>query len=285
MTRRGFTLVELLVAMGAASLLIVLLYTALIHYFRAFTREDEIIERSRRTQEILSILRDDVARADGGITKVDDVPEAAVRAVGFEGSVRTLLTAVRTGQIVLNAYQSRSSDHPSLSKRYVFAEVWTELPDGSLVLDGPRCRFTGDSPPEPIRKVVGPAGYSSCVLHVPVPTLAPKSDYWVLRKVVNGTVTPIVWAFHRDRHGGYPAGTLLRYAAGLTNVGGDQLDSFALDVTNLVTYIAPNPPRRPLPTVFLNRFMVSVGVAYGRTKVREGPDPGFSDDTTIVVGP
>ena len=122
MRRRGFTMIELLIASAIATTLITLLYSTLTFYSRSFQREDESLERSKRAQEVLGLFRDDFGRAAGEV-RLEDVPLEPLKATGWEGSAADFLAAGRPGVNQVNAWSGYAATSPYISKSFEFTET------------------------------------------------------------------------------------------------------------------------------------------------------------------
>lgn len=287
--RGAFTLIEVLVASAAATIILVLLYSSLVFYSRAYTREDEALERGRRGQEILGLLRDDVERASGEVS-VSMLTREMVKAVGYEGDPLALLISAHRGINVINQFNNLQSQSPYLSKRYPFREGWKSqvAPGGETVAvrDPLQCGYLGPVPAKPVKDVIGPMCADGAVMHIPVPFDNPRSDYLVIRKVDRIHTGPILWAFHRDKTGPWPAGSLVRWTAqtGVKAIGGEQIDKFDIDLLYDWPYVDPLPPKRPGPWAAFLKFHVQAKVTFGKSKV-QGGDPGFQMGAYFLVGP
>jgi hypothetical protein len=288
--RSGVTLAELLFAAAAGLLVILVLYGALVFYSRAFTREDDILERSRRSQEVLSLMRDDFERAAGEIGP-DDVPAAALAQAGYDRGARAFLVETRTGVNVINAFHDLKAERPYLSRAFGYREAWRWRPvpgtdREELVRDTDRSGWVGEAPPRTI--AVGPAGATLAALHVPLPVDRPASEHVLIRKQAGGAVTPVLWTYRREAGAGrHAAGSLLRWTpvSGTVRVGGDQLAAFSFRLLFDHAWADPAPPRRPEPWTQMNKAMLQVHFAFGAAPGTRGADPGFEAGAIMLMGP
>lgn len=289
MRRRGFTLVELLVASGAATLIIVLLYSSMVFYSRAYTREDEVLERGRRAQEVLGLFRDDFERAEGEV-QPESLPDKAVDAVGFQGAAVAFLSAPRSGVNIINAFTNLKAQKPYLSKAYRYRDVWAPVgtQNGFTVMGRvmPACKYVGDQPPTQIFKAIPPWASTVAAVHVPVPFDRPTHHYFAIRKVVAGVVQPVIWAFHSEKIGKFPAGALVRWTerSGAKVVGGEQLTDVLFELQTDWPFADPQPPKRPGPWALPTKNQTELRLTFGRSKVT-GPDPGFDAGAIFLLGP
>lgn len=285
---RGFTLVEVLVASAAATIIIVLLYSSLVFYSRAYTREDEALERGRRGQEVLGLFRDDAERSQGEV-QPGLIPVEALRAVGYTSDAAILLGHARQATNIINMYTNLQAQKPYMSKKYGFKEVWARLPgpgEPALARNKTACTYVGTPPPPKVRDTIPPFTSEACILHIPVPYDTPKSDYVVMRKVIGGEPSPVVWAFHREATGKWPRFSLLRWTpqTGVQSVGGEQIEVLHLAVMYDWSYADPAPPRRPAPHAQLLKMQAELHLTFGRSRV-QGSEPGFEMGAIFLVGP
>lgn len=286
--RRGFTLVEALVATVAASIILVLLYGSLVFYSRAYTREDEVLERGRRGQEILGLFRDDAERAEGEL-QPQMLPVDGLKAIGWKSDPAALLLTPHRGTNVINCYTNLLAQKPYLSKRFQCFEVWTAMPGPqgvTVVRDADSSRYIGEQPPFLVKKHIPPVTASSAIAHIPVPYDNTKSDFVVIRKVVNNVAAVVLWAYHRDKVDSWPAGTLVRWTeqTGAKSIGGDQVASFTPDVFFDWSYADPAPPKRPDPHARVYKMQAGLSLEFGRSKVA-GQEPGFEMHAVFLIGP
>lgn len=286
--RRGFTLVEVLVASAAAMIIIVILYSSLVFYSRAYTREDEALERGRRGQEVLGLFRDDAERSQGEV-QPSLIPPEALKAVGHSGDAVALLTAPRQATNIINMYSNLQSQKPSTSKKFEVKEIWARVPGPGepVVAREPLASvYMGNQPPPKVRETIPPLTVEACVVHVPIPYDNPKSEYIVMRKVIAGNATPVLWAFHREQSGKWPKFSLVRWTpnTGVQSVGGEQIDVLHLAVMYDWSYADPAPPRRPDPHAQMYKIQAELKLTFGRTKV-QGSEPGFAMGAIFLIGP
>lgn len=285
--RRGFTLVEALVATGAASVILVLLYSSLVFYSRAFTREDEALERGRRAQEVLGLLRDDVERAAGDLAP-EEIPQNGLTYVGFSGNGSRFLLQHHIGANLVNAYHNLQSQQPYLSKRYSLYEAWARDPKGSGIQRDPLASsYDGEQPPSEIKKYIPPLTARNCVVAIQMPRENPRRTYIAIRKVIGGGLPEVIlWSYNKDKSGPYPEGTLLRWAPGpgVKSVGGEQIVKFDFDVLYDHAFVDKAPPKRPDPVSQYLKMQIYCHLEFGRTKV-QGTEPGFEMGAYFLVGP
>lgn len=288
--RRGFTLVELLVASAAATILILMLYGSLVFYSRAYTREDEALERSRRAQEILGLMRDDFERAEGDVQPETLGDDEGLKAVGFQGRPEELLGKPRRAVNIINAFTNLKAQKPYLSKRYALKDAFIKGPQvngfTTVVRDINSCIYVNDVPPTLVRKTIGPIANTTAIVHIPEPFDKPRCEYLVMRKVVGGVVAPVIWAFHREKTGKLAPGTLLRWteATGVKSIGGDQLVDFQFDLECDCPYADPVPPKRPAPWFLPMKDMATLKLVFGGGRLA-AQDPGFTASATFLLGP
>jgi hypothetical protein len=295
---RGHTLVELLVASAAALLVILVLYTALSHYSRAYAREDDVLARSRLGQVIFGLLRDDICRADGGIDVPDIeelLPERVLEEAGWTAGRVALLRSWRVGRNRVNAYVSDTDTHPYLSRAYPYRERWelTMVDGKQVVRPGPDSpSYTDGAPPstiwsKPQSRWIGPSGTSTAIIHVPDPSPVRRSDFILVRKVAGGRPALHLWAYHRDRTPRWPAGTLLRWTpgTGLANLAPAEPIDFEFHLDFDWAYWDAQPPARPDPWLLMSKAMATVQLRFTRPRRGMGIDPGVTLQSSLIVGP
>ena len=272
--RRGFTLLEVLIASAVASTLIVLLYSTLVWYSRAAQREDESLEKSRRAQEVLGLFRDDFGRAAGAV-KLEDVPLEALKELGWDGNAADFLTTPRPGRHQINAWSGYGATSPYLSKVFEFTEQWTAGKD--LTFDRSLSSYEKDTPPESLR-AIEPRAATRAVVHVVQPRARPTSEWILIRREAAAVPTIVLWALHRAPRARWPAGSLLRWtsATGLTRVGGAAVADFQFRMVQDWMAVDSAPPSRPEPDV---RLLATLG----RVELRY--PPAFEASAVLLLGP
>lgn len=274
MRRRGFTMIEVLIASAVATTLIVLLYSTLIWYSRSAQREDENLEKSRRAQEVLGLVRDDFGRAAGEL-KLEDVPLDALKELGWEGSAADFLTAPRPGRHQVNVWNGWGSTSPYLSKTFEFTEKWDQGKE--IAYNRQASGFERDSPPAALSKIE-PRASTRAVVHVALPRDKPQSEWILIRREAAGTPTFVVWALHRAAKAKWNAGALVRWTAatGATRVGGNAVMDFRFHVAGDWMAVDAAPPTRPDPDVRLLSTLARVELKY---------PPAFEASAILLLGP
>lgn len=280
MRRRGFTLIEVMIASAVAATLITLLYTTLIWYSRSFQREDENLERSRRAQEVLGLFRDDFGRAAGTI-EVEDVPLDALKSTGWEGSAADFLTAPRSGVNQVNAWTGWGATSPYASKTFEFIEKYETKSEGGksrLVPNTTVSSYLRDAPAESQRARIPPRSAEASVVHVAVPPEKPRSEWILIRRETAGQAALVVWAFHREKLGKHAPGTLLRHSegTGLVKVGGTGVADFRVRLAQDWMFVDAAPPQRPQPDVRLLATLARVELKYATS---------FEASAVLLKGP
>lgn len=290
MRRSGFTLVELMVAAAASSVLLVLLYGSLVFYRRAYTREDESLERGRRSQEVLGLMRDDFVRAEGDV-QPELLAEAPLGELGSEAPAVDLLAKARRSVNVINAFVNLKAQKPYLSEPFGLKDAFQKGPTvngfPTVERDGKNCYYVPKAPPQKIKELIPPVANTTAIVHIPDPFDKPRSEWVVMRKVVGGVASPVVWVYHREKVRRWPAGTLLRWTeqTGVKNVGGEQLVDFHFALKTDWPYADPVPPKRPAPWAFPMKDFATVDLAFGNSKLGADVDPGFEASATFLMGP
>lgn len=252
MSRRAFTMIELLIASAIAATLITLLYTTLVWYSRGFQREDENLERSKRAQEVLGLFRDDFGRAAGEVT-LEGVPIDVLKDTGWEGNAADFLSAARPGVHQITAWTGYGATSPYLSKAFEFSERWepkTEQGKAVVAWNAGTSAYQRESPPETLRRIQ-PRSPVPCVVHVAEPPEKPVSEWILIRREVGGTAALSLWVFHRAKRGSWGPGTLLRHSAatGLVRVGGASVADFTMALVHDWMFVDAAPPGRAEPDV------------------------------------
>lgn len=274
MRRRGFTMIEVLIASAIATTLIVLLYSTLVWYSRSAQREDENLEKSRRAQEVFGLFRDDFGRAAGEI-RTEDVPLDALKDMGWEGNAADFMTMLRPGRHQVNAWSGYGSTSPYLSKVFEFSEKWDTLKE--LTYNANASSYEKDSPPASIGKLE-PRSPTRGVVHVVQPRDKPLSEWILIRREAAGTPAFVVWALHRAAKGKWPAGALLRWtsALGVFRVGGAAVADFKFTLVHDWMAVDAAPPSRPAADL---RLLATLG----RLELKYPPQ--FEASAILLMGP
>lgn len=277
--RRGFTLIEVLIASAVATTLIVLLYTTLVWYSRSFEREDANLERSRRAQEVLGLFRDDFGRAAGEL-RLEDVPLDTLKELGWEGTASDFLTTPRPGRHQINAWTSHGAISPYISRTFEFFEKWETGTKGGqteLTFNRSVSAYDRDSPAESLR-TIEPRSPGRGVVHVALPREKPTSEWILIQRVASGTPTIALWALHRVKRGGWVAGSLLRHTAatGIIRVGGAAVGDFRFRLVHDWMVVDSAPPGRPDADI---RHLATVA----RVELRYPPQ--FEATAVLLLGP
>jgi hypothetical protein len=285
----AFTLVEMLMASSAALLIVGLIYTALIYYGRAWTRGEEGMERSRRSQEIMGLLKDEFERSSGEI-QLADVPNDIIRKMEFDGDNVGLLTRPRTGFNAVNGYRNFSDTHPYFSTKYPYQEFWEmkSTPAGLVVaLNPPVCRYPKAIPPPDVALLVPPWGASAAAIHIPIPFDQPVTEFIIIKKQTGGNVSTSIWAYYRKSRPNHKEGTLVRWTpvSGIVTVGGDMLTDFNFDVVFDWAFVSRRPPIRPADWAQMVKVLAEMKLGYGKSLLPSGQDPGFEASGILLQGP
>lgn len=299
--RHAFTLVEAMVASCVAAVVLTLLYQGLTFYTRATVREDERLERSRRGQEILSLLRDDYGRASGSLSSLNHlkkfIGDDELSKLGWNSGLIDLMTKPRNHRRIISAFPTHESDKPRYSKMLEARSYWTtaSVPGDTtfvLQLDSlgrPRVEWVGDACPLDIEKLLGRGPDTGSVAWITKPPGQVESSYLVMGKNLGGGVESVVfWAYHGATTGKIAAGSLMRHEkrVGLANLGADQMVDFLAIPTCDLFFVDPQPPKYPLPVGGSVKMMLRVGMAFGRnTKLAQGPDPGYEISSWLLANP
>lgn len=272
--RRGFTMIEVLIASALATTLIVLVYSSLVWYSKSAQREDENLEKSRRAQEVLGLIRDDFGRAAGEI-KLEDVPLEALKELGWDGNAADFLTTPRPGRHQVNAWSGWGSTSPYLSKSFEFSEKWDQGKE--IAYSRQASSFERDSPPASLSKIE-PRAATRAVVHVVLPSDKPQSEWILIRREAAGTPTFVLWALHRVAKAKWNAGALVRWTAatGAAHVGGKAVQDFQFRVASDWMAVDAAPPNRPDPDVRLLSTLARVELRY---------PPAFEASAILLLGP
>jgi hypothetical protein len=193
-----------------ASTLLAVLYSAFTFYTRSINKEDRNLERSRRSQEILGLLREDCSRVSGDLSP-SEVSSGALAAVGFDGAVNDFLALPRRGINLVSAYSGFGSPTPYAAHGYGYLEKMEIKGDpAALVYNSGVSSYGKDGPAENVRKAIPPKGSLGGILHVPVPFENPLVDFWLMRTANGSTTDVVLWSFHRKATARFPARSLTR---------------------------------------------------------------------------
>lgn len=204
MTRRGYTLSEVLVAAAVSSVVLAALFSALAHVSRGWRRTDAGVARSQAAQRILDRLADDLAHTEG---PAHPTPEM-LRAAGFSGSDRDFLTAPRTSAHIINRFQM-GQVKPTHSRLVPFVEL--DVMDGvpPEAVPGLQCRYD-EWDPRSVGMKISPYLASRAVACVKRPADKPTVTWLALALGRGIEDDQVIWAFVREKQGGIRAATVLR---------------------------------------------------------------------------
>jgi len=201
MRRRGFTLVETLLAMAVTSLLVMAVFGGLTFVGRGYRRDELAMARVRTARDVYGLLADDLA----GLHGVAIPPKRGLSNAGYGGTQDTFISEPRRGSHVVAAFDATSKREGSI--RTLAYDERASGGAGGWAYATLACHWltSGGSKPPP-----NPWGLTRAVFLVPLPPEDPDVVHVALsvrRGVVDANV---LWSFFRKRRGRFEPGTILR---------------------------------------------------------------------------
>lgn len=216
MTRRGFSLTEVIVAAGIASVVLVGLFGALSHVTRGWRASDAGLERSQVAQRAIERLAEDFAHLDGFAKPT----RTALSASGFEGEPVAFRIKPRAAAHVLNCYQLGTAA-PEHSELHPFTEAFVlagSPPEPAY--DLLRSRWDERPPPSWIKNGIIPKSATEAAFVVKHPDEKPTVTWLALSLGRGVEPEQVLWTFAREKTGRVKAATILRHSSisGLWNM-------------------------------------------------------------------
>jgi prepilin-type N-terminal cleavage/methylation domain-containing protein len=220
--RRGFTLVETMVAMLLTSTLVLAVFGGLTFIGRGYQRDELAMGRSRTAQPLIEQLADDLVNASGTAR----ASAGALRFAGYEGDESTFAREPRRGYHVVSCFDA-DGRRPGRIEQLLYEEH--QVRSGAAVaLDPLSSRLLTDST---VKHPPNPWGVVRSVAVVPLPPANPDVTFVSLATMRDGRAESVLWAFWRRRRNHHDAGTVLRFG----DDGGKTLSASPLVAEVLLT--------------------------------------------------
>ena len=200
--RRGFTLVETLVAMLLTSLMVLAVFGGLTFVGRGYQRDELAMARAQVAESVSELLGDDLRHLSGSAVPGAD----QLKANGYEGTPKTFVSEPRRGTHQVASFHTGVSAREGLGRfdyqeeAVAQANTWVVQMLTSHYLARPSI----DPAPPPWGPV--PAAYL-----VPLPPDNPDVVHLALATRHGGALEQVLWSFWRRRRGKFEAGAILRY--------------------------------------------------------------------------
>lgn len=203
--RRGFTLVETLVAMLLTSLLVLSVFGGLTFVGRGYRRDELAMARAQVAQSVSELLGDDLRHLDGTA-----MPSAAALASnGYEGSQQTFVAEVRRGAHQVATWPAGGLARQGFVRAEYAEEAASQGAGWTVQTLKSRYRDRPGIDPAPM-----PWGAVEAAFLVPLPsTEDPDVMHLALSTRAGARAEQVLWSFWRHRRGKFDGGQIMRYGA------------------------------------------------------------------------
>ena len=203
--RRGFTLVETLIAMLVTSLLVLSVFGGLSFVGRGYRRDELHMARSRAAQDIFDQLAVDLATLHGTAAPTQHM----LHEVGYEGTPSTFVAEPRRGAHVVAEFQQDVARENGLHTMRYDERAAGGAADWNIAPLACRYIAGNDLKPSP-----SPWGLTKSAFVVPLPPNDPDVIHVALAVREGLRTVPILWSFYRKKRNHFEAGTILREEGG-----------------------------------------------------------------------
>lgn len=274
--RRGFTMIEAIIAGALAMALVAGMYSAFGVYFRSFHKESAILDRSREVQQILSKLRVDFSTSVPSMITPDELSAVPLEEMGWRNGASALLDLPRDHVIYHMEYEDKEAVKPARSTAHAFSETYTmqKVPPANWSAVAVNAGWQNAAPDPRISAdtIPGSVGPSEAIVTVPT-NIDGGEIQCFLSKGHDGLV---VWVY-QDYRRSQKRGRLLRWTlgTGIQDLGAGVVEMDALQLRHEWIYIRPNSvdPER----LYRLRTQLEVSVSL------VGPAPGSPEKPGVPM--